>query len=92
MIYPVLAAAPTKDRTFDATPMLGGDMGTVASERTMAWLATRLPDLKFLVLLKSPADRFMSNPLAAKKLERFRGYQAGAEVFGESPFKNRSHI
>ncbi|KAH8097392.1 FK506 binding protein [Aureococcus anophagefferens] len=70
--FPVARKEPQRDATFDATPMLGGDMGVPASERTMAWLATRLPGLRFLVLVKSPADRFMSNPLASNKVARFQ--------------------
>ena len=70
--FPVTRKEPQRDATFDATPMLGGDMGVPASERTMAWLATRLPGLRFLVLVKSPADRFMSNPLASNKVARFQ--------------------
>ncbi|KAJ8614062.1 hypothetical protein CTAYLR_005827 [Chrysophaeum taylorii] len=63
---------PGKNFTFDATPMLGGDMGVPASERTMSWLRTRLPRLKLVVLVKSPADRFMSNPLATAKITRLQ--------------------
>lgn len=47
-------------------------MGVPASRRTMAWLRTRLPHLRLVVLVKSPADRFMSNPLASAKLSRFQ--------------------
>ena len=52
--------------------MLGGDMGVAANERTIRWLRAELPGLRFLVLVKSPADRFMSNPLATRKLERLQ--------------------
>ncbi|KAJ1455288.1 P-loop containing nucleoside triphosphate hydrolase protein [Pelagophyceae sp. CCMP2097] len=70
--FPVLRAAPRKRVFFDATPMLGGDMGMAASERTMAWIRSRLPHVRLLVLVKSPADRFMSNPLTANKLTRLQ--------------------
>ena len=79
--FPVLDRAPGRDVTFDATPMLGGDMGVPASDRTMAWLRAALPALRFLVLVKSPAERFASNPLAAKKLERLQvSLEAGANA------------
>lgn len=70
--FPVVRSAPRKNVTFDATPMLGGDMGVPASERTMGWLRSNLPHLKLVVLVKSPADRFMSNPLATAKITRLQ--------------------
>lgn len=70
--FPVFRREPDRDVTFDATPMLGGDMGVPASDRTMGWLRSRLPDLKLVVVVKSPADRFMSNPLASNKVARFQ--------------------
>ena len=47
-------------------------MGVPASDRTIAWLRSRQPELKLVVLVKSPADRFMSNPNSAAKLARFQ--------------------
>ena len=70
--FPIYKDNPQKDVTFDATPLLGGDMGVPASDRTIAWLRSRLPELKLVVLVKSPADRFMSNPGSAAKLARFQ--------------------
>ena len=61
-----------KNITFDATPMLGGDMGVPASIETMGWLRSNLPQLKLIALVKSPADRFLSNPLATAKVKRFQ--------------------
>jgi len=61
-----------KNVTFDATPMLGGDMGATASQWTLGWLRSNLPALKFVVLVKSPADRFLSNPLATGKVKRLQ--------------------
>ena len=69
--FPIYKDNPQKV-TFDATPLLGGDMGVLASDRTIAWLRSRLPELKLVVLVKSPADRFMSNPGSAAKLARFQ--------------------
>ena len=70
--FPIYKDQPEKDLTFDATPLLGGDMGVPASDRTIAWLRSRLPELRLVVLVKSPADRFMSNPNSAAKLARFQ--------------------
>ena len=70
--FPIYKDNPEKDITFDATPLLGGDMGVPASDRTIAWLRLRVPELKLVVLVKSPADRFMSNPNSAAKLARFQ--------------------
>ena len=70
--FPIYKDNPQKDVTFDATPLLGGDMGVPASDRNIAWLRSRLPSLKLVVLVKSPADRFMSNPNSAAKLARFQ--------------------
>lgn len=70
--FPVFRAGLEKNFTFDATPMLGGDMGVPASDHTMGWLRSKLPDLKLLVLIKSPADRFLSNPLATAKVTRLQ--------------------
>lgn len=67
--FPVVNGANV---TFDATPMLGGDMGVPASDLTMRWLREKLPGLKLVVLVKSPADRFLSNPLATKKITRLQ--------------------
>ena len=47
-------------------------MGAPANERTIAWYRSRLPSLKLVVLVKSPADRLMSNPNSAAKLQRFQ--------------------
>ena len=70
--FPVFKDEPLRDVTFDATPVLGGDMGAPANERTIAWYRSRLPSLKLVVLVKSPADRLMSNPNSAAKLQRFQ--------------------
>ena len=51
--FPIYKDKPEKDITFDATPLLGGDMGVPASDRTIAWLRSRLPELKLVVLVKS---------------------------------------